>query len=138
MDWYLPDPQYPSGERGQNKYERTNVSRILNYEKRIGCKGEAPPPLQPPGCPFWPAQRIRYLSNAELANCSCTQLELLRNEIFARHGRIFTRQDLQRYFNNQPWYMPNPDDPSGKRGQNKYERSNTQKIRKYEKVIGCR
>ena len=31
-------------------------------------------------------------------------LYLARNEIFARHGRLFNNQDLQAYFNGKDWY----------------------------------
>ena len=33
-------------------------------------------------------------------------LYLARNEIFARHGRMFNNADLQEYFNAQAWYEP--------------------------------
>ena len=36
-------------------------------------------------------------------------LRLLRNEIYARHGRVFKDKDLQKYFETQGWYKPNPD-----------------------------
>lgn len=36
-------------------------------------------------------------------------LRLLRNEIYARHGRIFKDKDLQKYFETQAWYKPDPD-----------------------------
>ena len=36
-------------------------------------------------------------------------LKVLRNEVYARHGRIFKDQALQKYFAAQPWYEPNPD-----------------------------
>ena len=39
---------------------------------------------------------------------SLVELKILRNEIFARHGRTFKTEWLQKYFNNQPWYKPNP------------------------------
>ena len=34
------------------------------------------------------------------------ELRLLRNEIFARHGRIFKTPDLQDFFPKQSWYKP--------------------------------
>ena len=40
---------------------------------------------------------------------SVRDLELMRNEIYARHGWVFNRQDLRRYFESQPWYRPNQD-----------------------------
>jgi hypothetical protein len=36
-------------------------------------------------------------------------LRVLRNEIYARHGRVFKDKELQKYFSEQPWYQPNPD-----------------------------
>jgi hypothetical protein len=36
-------------------------------------------------------------------------LRVLRNEIYARRGRIFKDVNLQKYFESQAWYMPNPD-----------------------------
>ncbi len=36
-------------------------------------------------------------------------LRVLRNEIYARRGRVFKDQTLQKYFETQAWYHPNPD-----------------------------
>ena len=36
-------------------------------------------------------------------------LRVLRNEIYARHGRIFKDKELQKYFEAQSWYQPNPE-----------------------------
>jgi hypothetical protein len=36
-------------------------------------------------------------------------LRVLRNEIYARHGRVFKDKELQKYFEAQLWYRPNPD-----------------------------
>lgn len=36
-------------------------------------------------------------------------LRVLRNELYARKGRIFKDAELQKYFAAQPWYKPNPD-----------------------------
>jgi hypothetical protein len=36
-------------------------------------------------------------------------LRVLRNEIYARHGRVFKDAELQKYFAAQPWYKPDPE-----------------------------
>ncbi len=36
-------------------------------------------------------------------------LRVLRNEIYARHGRVFKDPNLQKYFEAQPWYHANPE-----------------------------
>ena len=51
-----------------------------------------------------PDSSTRYLSVDDLAGLSKEELKLARNEIFARHGRIFNDPDLQSYFEAQPWY----------------------------------
>lgn len=48
-----------------------------------------------------------YLYSADdLSVLSDWELYLARNEIYARHGREFNNDDLQRYFNSQSWYTP--------------------------------
>jgi YARHG domain-containing protein len=140
--WYVGDPQNRSGEKGQNGYERNNAVKILNYEKKRGCKKSVQTPAttstSTASCPYWPAAKTRYVQNSELAYCSCEDLDFIRNEIYARHGRIFNRKDLNEYFSMFDWYLPNHKDPSGMPGQNKYEKSNAVKIRDYEKATGCR
>ena len=37
---------------------------------------------------------------------SAWELDLLRNEPYARHGYKFERKDLAAYFASQPWYKP--------------------------------
>ncbi len=44
-----------------------------------------------------------------LGNLFAEDLRTMRNEIFARHGRVFKSKDLQKYFEAQSWYKPNPD-----------------------------
>lgn len=48
------------------------------------------------------------LTEPELANLSKGVLRLMRNAIYARHGRTFNSYDLQRFFNNKTWYKSNP------------------------------
>ena len=71
------------------------------------------PPVSPPGpAPQaawggrWPWTSGRLIRPAELGPLSLGELELMRNEIYARHGWIFNRPDLRNYFESQPWYRP--------------------------------
>jgi hypothetical protein len=88
-------------------------------------------------CPSWPAQASRYLTNADLSDCGCGDLKILRNEIYARHGRIFKTDYLRNYFLDQPWYSPDPHNPEGTKGQNMFEEYNRGFILQYEKGRGC-
>ncbi|RGZ00658.1 YARHG domain-containing protein [Clostridium sp. AM58-1XD] len=51
-----------------------------------------------------PYSSSRYLTSADFAGFTKDQLRLARNEIYARHGRTFSDQDLQNYFNSKTWY----------------------------------
>ena len=64
-------------------------------------------------------------------------LKITRNEIYARHGRIFNDQELQEYFQRQNWYVPqtasNDFDDSCL---NEVEKYNIQLISTYEQQAG--
>lgn len=44
------------------------------------------------------------LSKADIAGFSQYELKLLRNTVYARHGRPFQTPELQRYFDGRSWY----------------------------------
>jgi serine/threonine protein kinase len=46
------------------------------------------------------------LNSSDLAGLAKPRLRLLRNTVYARHGRIFDSADLRAYFNRQSWYQP--------------------------------
>ena len=72
----------------------------------------APPPAPAPQAAWggrWPWTSGRLIQPAELGPLSLGELELMRNEIYARHGWIFRRPDLRNYFESQPWYRPRSD-----------------------------
>lgn len=48
----------------------------------------------------------RALTKADLIGKSNWDLDVMRNEIYARYGRRFKRTDLQKYFDQQKWYFP--------------------------------
>jgi len=49
------------------------------------------------------------LSETDLAGLSRDELRILRNCVYARHGRKFVSPELQRYFDRRPWYRPRSD-----------------------------
>ncbi len=51
----------------------------------------------------------KLISEQMLRGVSLHELRLLRNEIYARHGRIFKTMWIQQYFGGQPWYDPKED-----------------------------
>ncbi len=49
----------------------------------------------------------RMITGPELQGRSKAELRVMRNEIFARHGRVFQSPDLDAYFATKPWYTKN-------------------------------
>ena len=53
---------------------------------------------------IFPDSNSRYLTDEDLSGYSSDQLELAKNEIYARHGRKFVTQRIADYFNSKSWY----------------------------------
>ena len=73
----------------------------------------------------------RYLTDDDLAGYSSAQLELAKNEIYARHGRKFVTPRIVDYFNGKSWYKGTIDPEtfdSDSSVFNEYEVANIQKI----------
>lgn len=77
----------------------------------------------------------RYLSENELSSFSKSELALIRNEIFARHGYMFNDEPYKTYFNSKSWYHPNPDIKGDTQEFNDIEKENINLIKKLEKNI---
>lgn len=72
-----------------------------------------------------------YLDGNDLAGLSKSQLRILRNTIYARHGRKFKSADLRNYFNGFSWYSPRYDEiPAG--SLSAVEKHNISLIQSYE------
>lgn len=93
---------------------------------------------------FWsdsimPDTYSRYIDESDLYVFNASELRLIRNEIFARHGRIFTSADLNEYFRQKAWYVPtySPEefDANMESYLTKYELANLEVILNYEDAI---
>ena len=80
-----------------------------------------------------PDSDSRMLTEADLENLGERELMLARNEIFARHGFIFTTQWIQGYFLTQGWYRgTTPANQFDSSVFNSYERANVDLILRIE------
>ncbi len=76
----------------------------------------------------------RYLTKLDLEDLTKEELAYARNEIYARHGRMFDSEKLQEYFGNKEWYIPlYPADSFPEDALNEFEKENANFISKYEK-----
>ncbi len=61
----------------------------------------------------YPQASLKYLSPKDLERFSSDELEIMRNEIFARYGLIFKAgSKIDKYFRMQKWYSPDHTDVS--------------------------
>ncbi|WP_019911083.1 YARHG domain-containing protein [Paenibacillus sp. HW567] len=74
------------------------------------------------------------LTEANLSNIDSRMLELARNEIFARHGLVFKRADLNAFFASKRWYKP---DAEYKSGLSEIESKNIKLIQQHEKLLAA-
>ncbi len=80
-----------------------------------------------------PDSDSRYLSASDLAGLTKDELRIARNEIYARHGRMFDSADLDEYFNSKSWYNGTiPAASFSENMLNDYEKKNAELIKSVE------
>jgi hypothetical protein len=86
--------------------QRETVVVQAEPEKSQQTEAPAPAPAPAPASSAYvlPDSASRVYGYSELNSLSTYDLYLARNEIYARHGRGFVREDLQEYFGSQGWY----------------------------------
>lgn len=81
----------------QHEAEASELSEAFDAD-------EAEEANTPPG--QYPFTSQREVTVQDLAELSPATLRLMRNEIYARHGKIFQSKDLTDYFSKEDWYQP--------------------------------
>jgi hypothetical protein len=87
--WY--EPREDNAEPELSGVEKKNIETIVAFEKKI--KDEL---------------STRPLPKGLLEGLFLEDARKLRQEIYARHGKVFKDRWLQKYFQSFDWYKPNP------------------------------
>lgn len=93
--WYRAADRYDPKQLSD--VERKNLQLIVSAQKtqrRVA--------LSPGDMEYF---ENKLISEQMLHGLSLHELRLLRNEVYARHGRMFKAVWLQQYFDTQPWYV---------------------------------
>ncbi len=121
--WYRPATHYDP--KRLSLIEQKNLQLIEGIQKQQRRVALSPGDME--------LFENKLISDAMLRGLSLHELRLLRNEIYARHGRIFKTVWIQQYFGGQPWYDPKEDfkdeDISGP------DKTNIETIVKYENKL---
>ena len=121
--WYFPNDKYDA--KKLSVIERKNLEILSGAQKRQRNVALLPGDMQ-----FFENKAI---SEQMLLGLSLHELRLLRNEIYARHGRMFRAEWLQQYFFFQPWY--NPDENFKDESLSGTDKLNVETIVKFENRI---
>ncbi len=97
--WYQPSNNYDAKQLSAT--ERKNMQTIAAAQKTQRKLALAPGDME--------LFENRLITENMLKGLSLHELRLLRNEVYARHGRQFRAPWLQQYFWSQPWYEQNDD-----------------------------
>ena len=87
--WY--EPKESPREPALSPIEKQNVETIVKYENRL--REEL---------------STKAVSQSLLEGLFLEDARKLRNEIYARHGKVFKEKWLQKYFASFDWYKPDP------------------------------
>jgi YARHG domain len=97
--WYKATDQFTA--KALNATERKNLQLIDSVRRQQRHVAIAPGDME--------LFENKLITEVMLRGLSLHELRLLRNEIYARHGRIFKTLWIQQYFGFQPWYDPKED-----------------------------
>ncbi len=135
LSWYTP--KYQNIDKYLSTLERENISAIKKYES-----GETTAAVPAPkktgshrsiGFTEDYSDWVCYirLTDDDVAGLGKQELRILRNTIYARHGRKFKSADLRNYFSGFSWYEPRYDEVS-ESSLSSVEKHNIALIKRYE------
>lgn len=111
--WYYPDPSF--NESALTDLESENARFISSYiiSHKAGKTPEETVNTEKYNVGIdtsyiIPDSSTRRLTKKELSGYSKATLALIRNEIYARNGYIFSKQEYRDYFASKAWYHPDP------------------------------
>lgn len=141
-DWYKPNSSYSYDLL--NDVEKGNLVIITSYEKSNGYSNDftsydedyatTSNADNTYNCPEDYKYDKEYIKESFLKSLTKEGVEILRNEIFARHGYIFKNPKLSYYFSAQSWYKEDPNYNDNML--NEIEVANIQIIVNHEKKMG--
>ena len=127
-----------NGEFVRRGSEQRHTLQILATESGVlYIDGERFTSEKPQDDYILPDSNQRYLTEADLESLTHQECCLARNEIYARHGRKFTTEEIASYFEEKDWYQgtiePQVFDRNTSLYFNDYELKNVQLLQQYEK-----
>jgi hypothetical protein len=89
--WYVPSEGEKPKTPELSPIEKQNVETIVNYERKLHDQ-----------------LGTKVITRNVLEGMFREDARKLRNEIYARHGKVFKEKELRNYFSSLDWYAPDP------------------------------
>ena len=123
------EEEAPAAEPPAQEEEPLIIAAPEEPEPEPPAEPEEEPESETPSDEYiFPESDSRYLTEEEVLSKTSAELRIARNEIYARHGRMFASEDLDAHFRATSWYEPRYSaeefDALGASMLNKYETAN--------------
>ncbi len=167
QSWYKPVTEDSAAiERLFSATEKANVTTVSDYQKLMGYRSGAPsrnydetpadtapaeqtPPAEgdtepvqaetPKNDYYILPTDSRLITIDELEGMDRSESYMVINEIYARHGKIFSTKSVREYFESQAWYVPVTEDSAAIEAQfSDIERTNLETVAEYQRQKGYR
>lgn len=134
---------FVSRDEGKDAVKQRELQKMMEAktsQSNIGNNTNQPTPITAGGSDAkiqYAVTSTRNLLESELANLSANDLRIIRNEIYARHGRMFKSTDLRNFFSKYSWYnmLKSYDDKTIEREFNSYEKYNVELLFNVQKSL---
>ena len=119
-DWYTPDPSFSESDLTGLELENANyINEYIQSRVSVSTPVYSDNVVRHDEEYYYrhhfgdntfiiPDSSVRRLTAGELYGYSSNTLALIRNEIYARNGYVFSKQKYIDYFSSKTWYSPNP------------------------------
>lgn len=103
--WYKPTVDAAEMDYSYfNVYEIANLDLLTSYDEAQESGETSTYNQGTEGEYILPESSSRYLTAEDLQGMNKEMLRLARNEIYAKHGRMYETDDLREYFSSKSWY----------------------------------
>ena len=103
--WYKPTVDAAEMDYSYfNVYEIANLDLLTSYNEAQESEGTNTYNQGTESEYLLPESSSRYLTAEDLQGMDKEMLRLARNEIYAKHGRMYETDDLREYFSSKSWY----------------------------------
>lgn len=123
----------PSGNEPPKSLPETQDGEYLYYSPSTGTRSAGGALPDDDDLHFWPLDRFA-ISATDLDRLTQDEIDIIRNEAFARHGYVFTTDAWIEFFEEYDWYHPDPSFTEDRFS--KLEKQNIDTIVLYEKEKG--